>query len=185
MDDVLTHHQASEEARARAEAAGLDLNHLKSTDPQQYKMLTAQRLVVSDQRFVERISAVFFAAFRHYDLFQLTEGDKTVLLAFPELTSAELKKLDNALGRLVALAEYEGLNAYYRVINDPQGEHRELALPVAPSDWQGEAGVLVGPFASQSKAEAWGEAHVQDKDDLVYDALPHASSWYCDIFSEG
>ena len=184
MDDVLTHHQPSEAARARAEAAGLDLDNLKMNDPQQYKMINAQRLVKADNRFTERISAVLFAAFRHYDLFQVAEGEKTLLLVFPELTSAELKKFDDALGRLVALAEYESLNAYYRVINDPQGEHRELALPVAPLNWRGESGVLVGPFETQNEAEAWGDVHVKTEDGLVYDALPHASNWYCDIFSD-
>lgn len=180
MNDELTHHQANEAARARAEAVGLDLDELKTRDPQQYKMLNAAKLIVADNLFIERVSAVFFAAFRHYELFQLVAETKTTLLCFPELTSAELKKFDDALGRLVALAEYEPLNAYYRVVNDPSGEHRELALPVAPPDWQGEPGVLVGPFESQDEAEAWGETHVQ----LVYDEVPHASKWYCDIFSD-
>lgn len=183
MDDTLIHHQPSKAALARAKAAGLDLEDLKQSDPQQYKMLNAERLVIAHNRFIELISNVFFAAFRHHNLFQLPEDDRTVLLSFPNLTTAELKKFDDALGRLVALAQYERYNAYYRVVNDPQGEHRELNLPVAPPKWQGEGGVLVGPFETKSAAETWGDAHVQDG--LVYDALPHASKWYCDIFSGG
>lgn len=164
----------------RAEAAGLDLDALKRSDPQRYKMLNAQRLLRTQAPFVERVSDVFFAAFRHYELFQLLEGEYTVLLAFPALSEKELGRLDDALGRLVALPDHAP--AYYRVVNDKQGEQRELALPVLPGAWRGEGGVVVGPFAAQADAEAWGNAHVQAHA-LTHDAVPYAGAWYCDVFS--
>ena len=105
-DRVLEHHTPSKAARQRAEAAGLDLIELKNSDPQHYKMLNAQTLLRVAPVLKEAASNVFFAAFRHYDLFELADGDLTTLLAFPPLTGAELKRFDDGLGRLAALPAF-------------------------------------------------------------------------------
>lgn len=182
-DGVLEHHTPTAAARQRAEAAGIDLDKLRRSDPQRYKMLNAVVLLRVAPALREAASNVFFAAFRHYELFEAAEGDLTTLLAFPPLTAAELKRFDDALGRLAALNAYAEQYVYYRVVNDRQGEHRELALPLAPGAWTGEINRLVGPFPSQAAAEAWGEAQVRGRENLVYDAVPQAGAWFCDVFA--
>lgn len=184
MDSALEHHVPAPAARKRAEAAGLDLMELKRSDPQRYKMLNAAVLLRVAPALSEAASNVFFAAFRHYDLFELPSDEGLMtLLTFPPLTAAETKRLDDALGRLAALPAFAELHAYYRVVSDRQGEHRELALPVEPAAWAGEVNRLVGPFNSQAAAEAWGEARVRGSGNLIYDAVPQAGAWFCDVFA--
>ena len=181
-DTTLEHHQPDELAQQRAKAAGLDLEQLKQSDPQQYKMLNAQRLLETTPDLITIASDVFTAAFRHYDLFQFEEGGTAVLLCFPPLTEQELARFDDALARLVALPAYEKQHAYYRIVNDTQGEHRELNVPVAPKAWHGEKG-LVGPFETEAAAESWGELTLKRQPDLAFDAVYQAGAWFCDVFS--
>ena len=182
MEPNLEHHQPSKAAQQRAEAAGLDLGALKQTDPQQYKMLNAQRLLKTTSELVGIASDVFTAAFRHYDLFRLEIEDATVLLCFPPLNDQEQARFDDALARLVALPAYGKQHAYYRIVNDTQGEHRELSVPVAPKTWRGEKG-LVGPFETEAAAESWGELTLKRQPDLAFDAVYNAGAWFCDVFS--
>ena len=179
---VLEHHTPTEAARRRAAAAGLDLDDLKRSDPQRYKMLNASPLLQASPGLAAAASAVFFAAFRHYDLFELPSDGATTLLVFPPLTPAETKRFDDALGRLAALDVHAKNHVYYRVVSDRQGEHRQLALPVAPAAWSGEANRLVGPFATRAAAEAWGEAHIGGQGSLIHDTVPQAGAWFCDVF---
>ncbi|CAN5743883.1 hypothetical protein BH24DEI2_BH24DEI2_29210 [soil metagenome] len=185
MNGVLEHHTPTEAARHRAAAAGLSLDDLKHSDPQRYKMLNAQPLLQVAPSLAAAASAVLFAAFRHYDLFELPGDDVTTLLVFPPLTPAETKRFDDALGRLAALDIHAQNYVYYRVVTDRQGEHRQLALPLAPAAWSGEANRLVGPFATQSAAEAWGEAHISGQGSLIHDTVPQAGAWFCDVFDAG
>ena len=181
-NSVLEHHTPTEAARRRAEAAGLDLGDLKRNDPQRYKMLNAAPLLQVAPDLQAAASAVFFAAFRHYDLFEVPNDDTVTLLAFPPLTPAEAGRLDDALGRLAALEVHAKKHVYYRVVTDRQGEHRQLALPLSPDAWSGEANRLVGPFATQSEAEAWGEARVSGQGSLIHDTVPQGNAWFCDVF---
>ena len=182
MNSVLEHHIPTGAARQRAEAAGLDLDDLKRSDPQRYKMLNAAPLLQVAPVLQAAASAVFFAAFRHYDLFEVPNDDTVTLLAFPPLTPAEAGRLDDALGRLAALDAHAENHVYYRVVTDRQGEHRQLALPLNPATWSGEANRLVGPFATQSEAEAWGEARVSGQGSLIHDTVFQGNAWFCDVF---
>jgi hypothetical protein len=184
----LSHHQASEKVRKKANAAGIDLVALKETDPAQYKMLNAERLLEVEDSLLELASGVFFALFPRHDLFSLP-GRLARLLAFPPLSASELARFDKGLAQLLEHPSYQARLAYFRMVSDAEGEHRQLALPLSPASWQGESNVLVGPFANQLEAESWAKMQVkpQATDDkngttLIYDAVPLASSWVCDIF---
>lgn len=181
QDPAVKHHQPGELARQRAKAAGLDLEELKRTDPQQYKMLNAQRLLSTTPALVNIASDVFTAAFRHYDLFQFEDGT-AVLLCFPPLNKQELARFGDALARLVALPAYQKQYAYYRVVNDTQGERRELDVPIAPQAWRGEK-KLVGPFETEAAADSWGELTLKRQPDLAFDSVYQAGAWFCDVFS--
>ena len=181
-DTTLKHHQPDELARRRAKAAGLDLEELKQSDPQQYKILNAQRLLETTPNLVGIAGDVFTAAFRHYDLFQFEEDDTAVLLCFPPLDEKELARFDDALARLVALPAYQKQHAYYRIVNDTQGERRELDVPIAPQAWRGEK-KMVGPFETEAAAESWGELTLKRQPDLAFDTVYQADAWFCDVFS--
>ena len=181
-NSVLEHYIPTEAARQRAAAAGLDLDDLKRSDPQRYKMLNAAPLLQVAPDLQPAASAVFFAAFRHYDLFEVPGDAATTLLVFPPLTPTETKRFDDALGRLAALDVHAENHVYYRVVTDRQGEHRQLALPLNPATWSGEANRLVGPFATRAEAEAWGEARVSGQGSLIHDTVFQGNAWFCDVF---
>ena len=184
MEPALQFHQPSERVKARARAAGIDLEALRRDDPQRYKMLNAAPVVTVHQDLAPMASDVFFAAFRHYALFQqAAAGAETTLLSFPPLEPAELSKLDDGLYRLAALEANRRRYAYYRVVSDAGGEHRQLSLPLSPEAWQGQAGVLVGPFEDQAAAERWAEARLGPDAGLIGDAVPHLGRWFSDVFA--
>jgi hypothetical protein len=180
----LSYHQASEKARQKASAAGIDLNALKDTNPEQYKMLNAERLLEVEESLLELASSIFFALFPRHDLFKLP-GRLTRLLAFPPLSESELARFDKGLSQLVEHPRYQAKLAYFRIVSDAEGEHRQLALPLSPATWQGESNVLVGPFENQLKAESWAKRHLTSYNNdttLIYDVVPLANSWVCDVF---
>jgi hypothetical protein len=181
VDEFLRIHKPSARALAKAKAEGLDLTTLKETNPTEYKMRTAQEVLLTSTDFVEMASSVFFAAFPHHDLFRL-EHYQVTLLSFPELSSKDLKRWDDALGRLVLHAKYAQEYAYYRVINDKNGEVRHLGLPIDPLAYQGQINVLIGPFETQQAALHWGEAQVTQQQHIV-DTVSYLEAWFCDVFS--
>ena len=180
MDTALQTHIPSKAVKTRAEAAEIDLEALKRNDPQRYKMMNAVSAVSVDTRLVQEAAAVFLAAFPRYEVFRLESDPHTQLLAFPPLSEAEQNKFDDALARLSAHPKYASQHAYFRVITDNSGEHRQFALPVAAQDWQGELGVLIGPFASEAKLNSWKDAKISGA--LMTDALPRDEVWFCDVF---
>ena len=185
--DVINNHELTPEVRRKAEAAGIDLDALKRSDPTTYAMLSAQRIVRVSPQLKEVAGRALFTAFPQHQIFDLPrDGALLELRIFPPLTPEEVARLDDALAALAAQAPLVAAHAFYRVVSDTAGEHRELALPVSPDNWQGQAGVMVGPFASQVAAKAWSDAHVDTASGLVSDVLPYASSrgeaWFCDLF---
>ncbi len=180
-------YEPTREVRRKAEAAGLDLDALRRSDPTSYAMLNAQRTVQVSPQLKEVAGEALFATFPERQIFDMpyaaAQGNEMLsLLIFPPLDHAELARLDEALAALVTQASLAAENAFYRIVSDTAGEHRELALPVAPNNWRGQAGVMVGPFAGEAAAKAWGEAHVDASSGLVSDALPYNGAWFCDLF---
>lgn len=182
VDEFLRLHQPSERAKQRAKQAGLNLTELKETNPQHYKMLVAQNVLEVSKALEQSASNVIVAAFRHHEIFRLERGDEVTLLIFPELNAQEVERLETALARLAELPTLKAQYAYFRVITDKQGEHRQFALPLPPSQWTGQRNKLIGPFANQAAAEEWGNTNVRPHH-LVHDTVQHAGTWFCDVFS--
>lgn len=184
---VINNHEPTPEVRRKAETAGIDLETLKRSDPTTYAMLNAQRIVRVSPQLKEATGGALFATFPNRQIFDLPHGDMLLeLRIFPPLSPEEVARLDDALAALATQAPLAAAHAFYRVVSDTAGEHRELALPVSPDHWQGQAGVMVGPFASQTAAKAWSDAHIDTASGLVSDVLPYASprgeAWFCDLF---
>ena len=170
--------------RRKAEAAGIDLDALRQSDPTTYAMFNAQRTVQVDPELKEVVGRALFATFPKRQIFDIPQGapdsQMLSLFIFPPLDSDELVRFDAVLAELATLlpAQY----AFYRVVTATVGERRELALPVAPDSWRGQAGVMVGPFESEAAAKIWSEAHVDAPSGLVSDVLPYNKAWFCDLF---
>jgi hypothetical protein len=182
MDELLRLHKPSEAARQRAERGNLDLEHLKETNPTHYKMLVAQSVLEVSSELEQLASDIITAAFRHHEVFRLEHSPFVTLLVFPELTQKDLERLDTALAKLPELPKFKTQHAYFRVVTDREGEHRQLALPLAPEKWTGQKNVLVGPFANQAHAESWGDEAVRPHQ-LIHDALQFSRVWFCDVFA--
>jgi hypothetical protein len=181
MDEFLRLHEPSENLRRRAEQAGLNLDELKIANPQHYKMLAAQHILEVSAELEASASNVLTAAFRHHEIFRLEQASSVVLLIFPALADKEIDKLDKAAAQLIETPTLKNSYAYFRVVTDKQGEHRQLELPLSPSAWQGQLNRLVGPFNNQAEAEAWGEEHARPQQ-FVFDTLPYNGAWFCDVF---
>ncbi len=159
----------------------MDLDVLKEAEPLTYAAINAAALVRTDARLLPRVGAVVTQVSPHHQLFNVPlrlQQTDTELRIFPPLERPELAALDDALAALVG-AQTEGL--FYRTVNDPAGERRELAWPVAPDAWR-EEGALVGPFVTEVDADVWGQAHADPRVGLVFDTLPYAGAWFCDVF---
>ncbi len=175
-------HQPSEVAKHRAELANLNLTELKETDPTRYKMLVAQSVLEVSRDLEHLATSVLFAAFRHHEVFRLEHPHRVTLLIFPDLTNKDLERLDTALAKLAELPNLKNQQAYFRIVTDKEGEHRQFALPIPTSQWTGQSNVLIGPFENQAEAEVWGNKNARPKN-LIHDTVALAGSWFCDVFS--
>ncbi len=177
-------YEPTPEVRRKAEAAGIDLDALEQSDPTTYAMLNAQRAVQVSPQLKEVAGEALFSTFPERQIFDMPQsppGDTRLnLLVFPPLNDAEWVRLDETLASLATRLPLE--HAFYRVVSDAVGERRELALPIAPGNWRGQGGVMVGPFASDAAAKTWGDAHVDASSGLVSDTLPYSGAWFCDLF---
>ena len=184
----LSTHIASDTAKRRAEAAGIDLDALKTNDPEQYMIINSEHLVEVDANLAQEAGSAIFQAFPTHQLFQMStqHADRISLRVFPNLSNDELERLDGVLAQHSSQPNLTRLYAFYRVVKDMRGEHRELALPVAPQDWKTRAGVMVGPFISQDNAEDWAAQNISGFgiDKLLHDVLPYHQAWFCDIFRD-
>lgn len=174
-------HTPSERVRAQAEATGVDLAELRRSDPLTYATINAISLVRTDARLAPQVNAVLAQVVPQAQLFAVPLTDPqtdTELRVFPPLQKRDLAALDDALGALVG-TQPGGL--FYRTVGDSSGERREFAWPLLPAAWQAGA-ALVGPFADQGETNAWGQAHVDPRSGFVFDTLPYAGAWYCDVF---
>ena len=173
-------HTPTERVRAQADTAGMDLDSLRETDPLTYAAVNAVSLVRIDARLSAAVGAALTQIGTRFQLFSvplsLPQTD-TELRVFPELLPGELERFDSSLGTLAATEP----GVFYRTVNDRSGERRELAWPLEPARFQGTP-ALVGPFSDEDAANAWGHLHADPRAGLVYDALPYAGEWYCDVF---
>ena len=180
-------YEPTQGVKRKAEAAGIDLDALRRSDPTTYAMLNAERTVQVSPQLKEVAGEALFATFPERQIFDMpykvTRGNELLsLLIFPPLDRAELERLDKTLAALATQAPLEAGNVFYRVVSDTAGEHREFALPISPSDWQGQADVMIGPFVSEAAAKTWSEARIDASSGLVSDALPYNDAWFCDLF---
>jgi hypothetical protein len=182
VDEFLRLHKPGGAARQRAERANINLSELKETNPTHYKMLVAQNILEVSPELEPLAGDILLAAFKFHEVFRLEHPPFVKLLVFPELTEKDLERLDTALAKLPELPKFKAQHAYFRVVTDKEGEHRQLALPLAPEHWAGQKNVLVGPFTNQGNAEAWGDETVRPRH-LIHDAIQFSGVWLCDVFA--
>ena len=182
MDEFLRLHKPSDVARQRAERGNVNLEHLKETNPTHYKMLVARHVLEVSSELEQLASDVLSAGFRHHEVFRLEHSPFITLLVFPDLTEKDLERLDTALAKLPELPTFKARHAYFRIVTDKEGEHRQLALPLAPENWAGQKNVLVGPFANQADAERWGDETVRPHQ-RIHNAIGFSEVWLCDVFA--
>ncbi len=182
--EALRAHEPDEALARRAEAAQIDLAALKAADPVSYMAACAAPLLRTDARLEVSLSGLVGRLLPEHQLFRLPlvlKQTDTELRIFPPPTRAERNALDDALGSFVQEPTHQKQYLFYRIVGERSGERRELAWPIPPERSGGEAG-LVGPFADEAAAEAWGQAHADPRRGMVHDTVPHGGAWFCDLF---
>ena len=161
-------------------AAGLDLDALRHSDPQQFRMFSAEEVCTTSRELVEGVGETFFELFPDGDLYQLPDPvpGRVRLLAFPPLDGEAGVLWDERLPSLPA--RWPQAPVYCRTVEDVRGVVREVALPIAPDDWNGQP-VVVGPFRSEEEAAAFGRTAAEGTT-LGYDVFPLEQLWICDLF---
>lgn len=178
-DPSLDDHRPSALAKERASRAGLDLEELKRTAPDQYRMLNAEEVARVSPELAEAAAAMVWDAFPEREVYRVPSGRFERLLAFPPLDEAAFARFDDAAADLVARPEFEPTLAFFRTVRDLRGTRRELMLPVPPEAWAGET-VLVGPFEDEDAAKAWPAGRLPPE--LLADPVPYRGRWFCDVF---
>lgn len=173
-------YRPSAAARRRAAAAGIDLDALRTSDPQRYRIFCAEEVCVASDTLQRTVGEHFFALFPERELYALPDASsgRVRLLCYPPLDSAAFERWDERLAALPR--QWPGLPVYNRTVEDVRGLRRELALPRAPDAWRGEA-VVVGPFDSEAEAAEFGRSATADGA-LAFDLFPLGSVWICDLF---
>jgi hypothetical protein len=157
----------------------MELEELRRSAPERYRMLNAEEVVRVAPELVEAAAAIVDAAWPERQLYRVPVPGGERLLAFPPLSTSELARFDDEAAELVARPSFSEAYAFFRTVDDLRGTHRELLLPTAPDAWAGEP-ALVGPFASQQAAEAWPAGRVPEH--LMADPVPYRDRWFCDVF---
>ncbi len=179
----ITSHVPTESARRRAEQAGLDIEKLRLEEPTQYAILNAESCLDVDNLVKNDVANTLHAHFQDHQFFDLpiTEA-RTRLLCFPALDKEALKSLENTLYTLSDAPNMKAQHAFFRVVNDLKGEHREFVLPIAVEKWQQDFDVMVGPFKTQDLADDWGKQAIGPAQNASYDTIPLNGLWFCDVF---
>lgn len=183
MTEDLTNHRPSDEARRRARAAGLELDELRTGNPDTYRMLCSTSVLRVGSELRSVVEGPLHAALPDQRLFEAEAGGRINVLAFPGPTRVQLDRLDDLLA-LAVEDEVQRRHAYYRVVQDSAGVRRELDLPTRPEVWNGEE-TMVGPFQSEAQANAWAEQKVDARGGATYDVVEYAGGWFCDVFRAG
>jgi len=179
MDERVRSHTPSAALRRRAEAEGIDLEALRREAPEDYMALAAGEVLRAAPELADLAAGMLLMTYPEREALRLPDGRRERVLAFPPLTRDELARLDGMLALLVDRPEWRRRNAYFRQVGDTRGTRRELDLPRAPDTYDG-GDAVVGPFADEPAADAWGRAHVAPP--RVHDAFAMNGSWFCDVF---
>lgn len=179
VPDDLREHVASDLARSRARAAGLDLETLRRDAPDRYRMLNAEEVARVAPELVEAAASIVEASWPRRQLYRVPSPGGERLLVFPPLSEDEFARFDDDAADLVARPSFSEALAFFRTVRDLRGTHRELLLPVAPEAWDGGV-ALVGPFASEEAAKAWPAGRLPAE--LMADPIPYRGRWFCDVF---
>jgi hypothetical protein len=172
---------ARQRAEARAAEIGVDLDTLRTEDPQRYRMLHAVTLLDAHPSLADAAAQATWQVMPDAEVYQVRQGDRTRLYVEPEPSRDALAELDTRLAHLINHASFKEAFAFYRTVNDLRGEHRELMLPLEPDAFDGTQTALVGPFETEHQAEAWAKAHVPPA--MANDTVPMLQRWFCDVFS--
>jgi hypothetical protein len=125
---------------------------------------------------VESVLLVMFPASTLY-----RTGDEPVgLLLEPAPDRAGLARLKDKLVELAARPEWRRRHAVAREVSDASGTRLEVLTPLAPEDYAGGPR-LVGPFATEEEADAWGGDNAVST--LSYDTFFTGEAWLVDLFS--
>lgn len=176
-DRRLLGHTPSPAAERRAEEAGVDLDELRRSDPERYRMFNAEEVLRADGALAAPAAQTLSVLFPDRDIFRIDDGPTARFRLFPPPSEDDLERVDDAAARLVAAASVP--HAMFRVVRDARGERREILVPMPPSGWPGGERV-VGPFASEAEAEAWADENVAPP--MVGDPFPQQGSWFVDVF---
>lgn len=172
---------ARERAEARAAELGVDLDVLRTEDPDRYRMLHAAPLLEAHPSLADAAAQVAWDVMPDAEVYQVRQGDRTRLYIEPEPNRETLSAIDARLAHLINHASFKEAFAFYRTVNDLRGEHRELLLPTPPEDWDAQQAAMLGPFDTESEAEAWAKDHVPPN--MASDVVPMLGRWFCDVFS--
>ncbi len=179
MDERLRRHTPSAALRRRAEAEGIDLEILKRDAPADYMALAAGEVLRVDPELAELAGGMLLMAFPEREAFRAPDGRRERLLVFPALSAEELERLDGLLAPLVDRPAWRRRHAFFRQVDDARGTRRELDLPQQPDAYE-KGDAVVGPFADEDAADAWGRAQVRPP--LVHDPFSMNGHWFCDVF---
>ncbi len=126
--------------------------------------------------------SLLLTAFPRVTLMRAAEGRLAALYTDPPLTKAERRRLLGYLFELVERPEWRSRHAVAREVTDVKSTRLELLLPLAPETYDGGEAV-VGPFASQEEAHAWGSGVAETG--LAFDTLPSWDAYLVDLFQLG
>jgi len=182
----LAKHKAKQKSIDYAKSKNLSIEELKTQDPQTYKILNAQEILEVDKDLEAYAAGIFEILFKDRELFRIDNSENNGLnrfLVFPELSKEDLKKYWDKLNILLEQKPLIAKDIYYRVLNDKNGEHHQLALPINSSDWHGQENLLIGPFKSKKAAESWAKAALENHENLDFDVINYNKKYFLDIFS--
>ena len=131
-----------------------------------------------DPRLADLAASLFWATFPHRRLGRAPadrDGRLPFLIDAP-LGAREGERWRRALDELVRAHAASG--AFVREVRDREGRRDELALPVAPEAYAGGSW-LVGPFATESEADAWA-AHRLARP-WVHDVVAQVGAHFADV----
>ncbi len=122
--------------------------------------------------------SVILVLFPASTLYRSTSGLVSLRLE-PAPDREGFRRLKDKLFELVGRPEWRRRHAVGREVSDADGTRLEVLTPVPPREYAGGAR-LVGPFATQAEADAWGGDNAVSA--LSYDTFATGGAWLVDLF---